>query len=87
MTENRLDKILNETRDAIRDDTATRGTYELLRDRLLGHAAELRTRADQLNADRLEAFGRSTFEVAGTPAPRSRQAWLPTHACDQQISS
>ena len=53
------------------DDSATQGTYELLRDRLLGHAAELRRRADRLNADRLEAFGRSTFEVAGSERIRT----------------
>ena len=38
-------------------DGLERGTYEIIQNRLKSHAAELRTRLDQLNADRREVFG------------------------------
>ena len=52
-------------------DEPGQGTYELLRDRLLGHAAEIRRRADLLNAARLDAFGQSRFEVSGSERIRT----------------
>ncbi|MEM8706051.1 MAG: DNA repair ATPase [Actinomycetota bacterium] len=52
-------------------DEPGQGTYELLRDRLLGHAADIRRRAGQLNEARLEAFGQSRFEVSGSERIRT----------------
>lgn len=43
----------------------TSGTYELLRDRLHGHAAELGRRAGALNETRLDLFGSSELVLAG----------------------
>ncbi|MET8609270.1 DNA repair ATPase [Streptomyces misionensis] len=54
------------------------GTYDVLRDRLAGHAAELARRAEALNARRAEEFGSTRLELAAT-------AHLNTpHACVRQ---
>ncbi|MFI2201840.1 DNA repair ATPase [Streptomyces sp. NPDC020192] len=42
------------------------GTYEVLRDRLAGHAAELARRAEVLNVRRAEEFGSARVELAAT---------------------
>ena len=63
--------------DAHVSDETTRGTYELLRDRLLGHAGNLRTKADTLNRLRLEAFGQSRFEIAGSERIRTDNNCVP----------
>ncbi|MEM9204359.1 MAG: DNA repair ATPase, partial [Actinomycetota bacterium] len=52
-------------------DEPGQGTYELLRDRLLSHAVDIRRRADRLNAARLDAFGQSRFEVSGSERIRT----------------
>ncbi|TWV44838.1 AAA family ATPase [Streptomyces misionensis] len=54
------------------------GTYDVLRDRLAGHAAELARRAEALNARRAEEFGSTRLDLAAT-------ARLDTpHACLRQ---
>jgi hypothetical protein len=49
----------------------TTGTYELLRDRLGGHAAELGRRAAALNERRLELFGTSELALVGAERIRT----------------
>ncbi|MEV5873689.1 DNA repair ATPase [Streptomyces sp. NPDC052101] len=54
--------------------TVDAGTYEVLRDRLAAHAADLARRADTLNARRAEEFGSVRLDLAatarlGTPHP------------------
>ncbi len=58
-------------------DEAGAGTYELLRARLLGHAKTLAERSDALNAQRVEAFGSSKFEVAGVERIRTENNTVP----------
>jgi len=58
-------------------DTASSGAYELLRQRLLGHADELARRAGELNTDRLSTFGSSRFEVAGAERIRTENNTVP----------
>ncbi|MER6026572.1 DNA repair ATPase [Streptomyces sp. NPDC001851] len=53
------------------------GTYEVLRDRLAGHAAELARRAGELNARRAEEFGSARLDLARTARLRSAHACVP----------
>lgn len=54
-----------------------RGTYEVLRDRLTAQAAELARRAEALDARRIEQFGSTRFELAGTKRLRTEHAAVP----------
>lgn len=61
-----------ETYDAV--DT---GTYEVLRDRLAGQAAELARRAEALNARRIAEFGATRLELTGTERLRTERGSVP----------
>ena len=52
-------------------------TYELLRERLRGQARTLADRATALNQSRLELFGSTAFEVAGTARVRTDNNAVP----------
>ncbi|MFJ9926959.1 DNA repair ATPase [Streptomyces misionensis] len=54
------------------------GTYDVLRDRLAGHAAELARRAEALNARRAEEFGSTRLDLAATDRLNT------PHACVRQ---
>ncbi|MEM6703735.1 MAG: DNA repair ATPase [Acidobacteriota bacterium] len=54
-----------------------RATYEIVRDRLVTQASELRDRAEALNAKRLELFGGSEFEVVGSLRIRTENNCVP----------
>ncbi|MEM7583516.1 MAG: DNA repair ATPase, partial [Acidobacteriota bacterium] len=54
-----------------------RGTYEILRDRLLEHSAALRASADGLNAQRLELFGGTETTVLGNERIRTEHNCVP----------
>ncbi|WP_433327822.1 DNA repair ATPase [Spirillospora sp. CA-294931] len=54
-----------------------RGTYEVLRARLAGHAADLAGRAQALNARRLEVFGGTELRLAGTERIRTEHGCVP----------
>lgn len=58
-------------------DEVGAGAYELLRARLLGHATTLAERSDALNAQRIECFGSSSFEVAGVERIRTANNSVP----------
>ncbi|MEW2357556.1 DNA repair ATPase [Spirillospora sp. NPDC029432] len=53
------------------------GTYEVLRARLAGHAAELARRAAELNARRLEVFGGTEPRLLGTERIRTGDDRVP----------
>jgi hypothetical protein len=53
------------------------GTYELLRSRLAGHAAELARRAGALNERRVTAFGSASLELLGTERIRTENNCVP----------
>ncbi|MHC0432161.1 DNA repair ATPase [Streptomyces sp. O3] len=53
------------------------GTYEVLRDRLAGQAAELARRAEVLNAQRTEAFGSTELALTGTERIRTENNCVP----------
>ncbi|WP_067485498.1 DNA repair ATPase [Actinomadura hibisca] len=53
------------------------GTYEVLRARLAGHAAELAERAEALNARRLETFGGAELRLTGTRTVRTERPCVP----------
>ncbi|GDY55908.1 hypothetical protein SVIO_065310 [Streptomyces violaceusniger] len=55
------------------------GTYEVLRDRLLGAARELGSRARALDERRVEMFGDGALDLTGTGVLRTAQ---PTVVCD-----
>lgn len=55
----------------------TAGTYEVLRDRLTAAARELAHRADGLNTRRIETFGGTTAELAGTGLIRTGHDCVP----------
>ena len=55
----------------------SRGTYEILRDRLNEHARVLRERAEALNAERLEVFGSAELGVVGTERIRTENNCVP----------
>ncbi|AKJ11943.1 DNA repair ATPase [Streptomyces incarnatus] len=54
------------------------GTYEVLRDRLAAHAADLARRADALNARRSEEFGSAKLGLAATARLRTPEACVPS---------
>lgn len=54
------------------------GTYDVLRDRLAGHAAELARRAETLNTRRAEEFGSTRLGLAATTNLKT------AHACVRQ---
>lgn len=54
------------------------GTYEVLRDRLAGHAAELARRAEDLNARRAEEFGSARLDLAATARLRTEYPCSPS---------
>ncbi|MYV98666.1 DNA repair ATPase, partial [Streptomyces sp. SID3343] len=58
---------------------AEAGTYEVLRDRLLGAARELGSRARELNARRVDTYGAGGLDLVGTDRVRTERA---THARD-----
>ncbi|MFE0383242.1 DNA repair ATPase [Streptomyces bungoensis] len=60
-------------------DTADAGTYEVLRDRLRAHAADLARRAEALNARRAEEFGSTGLALEATGRLRTGHACVP---CD-----
>ncbi|KAB2352739.1 AAA family ATPase [Actinomadura rudentiformis] len=53
------------------------GTYEVLRARLAGQAAELARRAEALNARRLEVFGGTELRLVGTERIRTEHNCVP----------
>lgn len=57
--------------------TLERGTYEILRDRLLEHSAELSKRTNALNARRLELFGGTEMALAGNERIRTENNCVP----------
>lgn len=67
--------------DTARDGAAAAasGSYEVLRDRLVAQAAELRDRAEALNTRRIETFGSMELRLAGTDDLRTEH---PAAACD-----
>ncbi|MGH3760829.1 DNA repair ATPase [Actinophytocola sp.] len=52
-------------------------TYEVLRDRLGGAAAELKRRAEALNAQRLEVFGSTELRLVGSERIRTEHNCVP----------
>ncbi len=54
-----------------------RATYEIVRDRLVSQAADLRDRAEALNQKRLELFGGTPFEVTGSLRIRTENNCVP----------
>ncbi|NDK23824.1 AAA family ATPase [Streptomyces sp. TR1341] len=57
-------------------ETVDAGTYDVLRDRLAAHAAELARRAEELNARRAEEFGSTRLELASTTNLKTPHASL-----------
>ncbi|MEU5793232.1 DNA repair ATPase [Streptomyces sp. NPDC047813] len=57
-------------------ETVDAGTYDVLRDRLAAHAAELARRAEELNARRAREFGSTPLELASTTSLRTPHASL-----------
>lgn len=57
--------------------TIERGTYELIRDRLVGHERALREKADKLNARRLEVFGGTQLAIVGNERIRTENNCVP----------
>ncbi|MEV7501814.1 DNA repair ATPase [Streptomyces sp. NPDC093018] len=57
-------------------ETVDAGTYDVLRDRLAAHAAELARRAEQLNARRAQEFGSTRLELASTTHLKTPHASL-----------
>ncbi|MFF3288860.1 DNA repair ATPase [Streptomyces sp. NPDC003023] len=53
------------------------GTYEVLRDRLGAHAAELARRAEDLNTRRIATFGSTELRLTGTEHLRSENNCVP----------
>ena len=51
--------------------TVDRGTYEIIRDRLLAQARQLGDKVDALNARRLELFGGGEMTVIGSERIRT----------------
>ncbi|WP_149830419.1 DNA repair ATPase [Streptomyces tailanensis] len=58
-------------------DAVDTGTYEVLRDRLAAQAAELGRRAEALNTRRIEEFGSTRLELAGTERLHTEHACVP----------
>ncbi|MGW2421932.1 DNA repair ATPase [Streptomyces sp. NPDC001709] len=58
--------------------TVDAGTYEVLRDRLATHAAELARRAEGLNARRAEEFGSVTLNLVATARLGTPHACVPS---------
>ena len=54
-----------------------RRTYEIVRDRLLGHGKTLAERADALNKKRLELFGGTELAVLGNERIRTENNCVP----------
>src|SRR5690606_27487408 len=54
-----------------------RGTYEIIRDRLVGHARTLGEKAEALNARRLELFGSTELKVVGSERIRTENNCVP----------
>jgi hypothetical protein len=54
-----------------------RGAYEIIRDRLSGQAKRLAQKANALNAQRLELFGRTEFSLLGTERVRTENNCVP----------
>ena len=54
-----------------------RGTYEIIRDRLLGHGKVLAELADTLNEIRLELFGSTDLAVLGNERIRTENNCVP----------
>ncbi|WP_197016742.1 DNA repair ATPase [Actinomadura viridis] len=63
--------------EAAPDAGIDEGTYEVLRRRLAGHAAELAERAGALDARRLEVFGGTELRLLGTERIRTADACVP----------
>ncbi|MER5541717.1 DNA repair ATPase [Streptomyces sp. NPDC002589] len=58
--------------------TVDAGTYEVLRDRLAVHAADLARRADALNARRSEEFGSAKLDLVATARLRTPHPCVPS---------
>ncbi|MER6073216.1 DNA repair ATPase [Streptomyces sp. NPDC001817] len=58
--------------------TVEAGTYEVLRDRLAAHAADLARRADALNARRSEEFGSAELDLVATARLGTPHACVPS---------
>jgi hypothetical protein len=57
--------------------TIEKGTYEIIRDRLRGHAKTLQEQAEALNGKRLELFGGTELAVIGNERIRTENNCLP----------
>lgn len=62
---------------AAAEPAVARGTYEVLRERLLAQARLLRERANQLNTQRLETFGGMEMAVVGAMRVRTANNCVP----------
>jgi hypothetical protein len=58
-------------------ESIERGTYEIIRDRLVGHGNELSSRASGLNTKRLEIFGGTELGVLGNERIRTENNCIP----------
>ncbi len=67
----------DETPEATQTDTIERGTYEILRGRLEEQARILGSKAEQLNAQRLEVFGGIEMAVVGNERIRTANNCVP----------
>ena len=68
---------VNETPEAKVETTIERGTFEILCDRLRGHAEELDERAEALNHRRIELFGGKEMAVLGNERIRTENNCVP----------
>ncbi|MCH9651057.1 MAG: DNA repair ATPase [Deltaproteobacteria bacterium] len=57
--------------------TLEQGTYEVVRDRLLEQAGNLKTAANRLNTERLELFGSTEMSVVGSERIRTQNNCVP----------
>ncbi|NUN14138.1 MAG: DNA repair ATPase [Myxococcales bacterium] len=67
----------SEPRKSAIDTAVDKGTYEVLRDRLVKSSADLANRADRLNVSRVEHFGTSRFEVISSDRIRTINNCVP----------
>ena len=59
------------------EENISRGTYEILRDRLNEHSKTLRERSEALNRERLEVFGGTEMAVVGNERIRTENNCVP----------
>jgi len=67
----------NTEKDSVSEPVLERGTYEIIRTRLLAHGKELRARLDSLNASRKEIFGAIEQTLLATERISTRNNCIP----------